>query len=117
MSFEQFRQTLTVTPAPGSYVNGVWVNGSPTPREIEASVQPTTGEQRKNVPEGYDIDSSLALGTDAANELVVAERGVVNAKSDQVTFEGKLYDVVSREPWTNQIIPHRWYVIALPDNG
>ena len=117
MSFEQFRQELTVTPSPGSFVNGYWAETSPTPYTITASVQPANGEQRKNVPEGYDIESALALGTDPANELHVAKRGEVTKKSDQVTFENRLYDVVAREPWKNQVIPHRWYVIALPDNA
>jgi hypothetical protein len=113
MGFEQFRGPLTVTRETGDYDNGYWVGDAPVQVEIQASVQPANDKQRKNVPEGYDVDSVLELGTE--DELFVAERGD-NRKSDTVEYGGQQYDVIRLERWQNQIIPHRWYVIALPDN-
>lgn len=113
MGFEQFRQTLTVTRATGAYSNGYWAENAPSTFEISASVQPANDRQRKNVPEGYDVDSVLELGTE--DELNVATRGGTQ-KSDQVTIGGQQYDVVRLERWQNQIISHRWYLVALPDN-
>ncbi len=113
MGFEQFRRDLTVTRETGDYVDGKWVGDAPVQVTIEASVQPANDKQRKNVPEGYDVDSVLELGTE--DELFVAERGS-KRKSDMVEIDGQQYDVIRLERWQNAIISHRWYVVALPDN-
>ncbi len=120
MSFEQFRQSRTVTQRPGSMSNGYWVAGAEVPVTITASVQPANDKQRKNVPEGFDVDSALEIGTDT--QLYIAERnkspdqGNNWRKSDLLTYEGQKYEVVRLERWQNAVIPHYWYIIALPDN-
>ncbi len=68
------------------------------------------------MPEGYDVDSVLEMGTDADVDLVPAERGG-DQKSDQVEYNGQQYAVIRLERWQNQIIPHKWYIIALPEKG
>jgi hypothetical protein len=115
MGFEQFRRELTITSETGDYVNGYWQAdaGQPTTSKITASVQPANDKQRKNLPEGFDVDSVLELGTESA--LYVAERGGKRL-SDKVTIDGQLYDVIRLERWQNTIISHRWYIIALRDN-
>lgn len=120
MGFEQFRQARTVTQRPGSLANGYWTASAEVPVTIYASMQPANDKQRKNVPEGFDVESAMEMGTDT--ELYIAERnkgvdpGTNWRKSDVVTHEGQKYEVVRLERWQNQIIPHYWYIIALPDN-
>lgn len=112
MSFEQFRRSLTVTREAGSYVNGYWSTPGPTQVTITASVQPANDKQRDNVPEGYDVESVLELGTESL--LVIAQAGKAS-KSDTVNIDGEEYTVIRLERWQNQIIPHYWYLVALPD--
>lgn len=112
MSFEQFRGPLTVTRITGGYVNGYWVDNPPTPVSITGSVQPANDKQRDNVPEGYDVESVMELGTESL--LVIAQAAKPN-KSDKVEIFGEQYTVVRLERWQNQIIPHYWYLVALPD--
>lgn len=86
----------------GSYIQGVWQGDSPTPFTIQASVQPAPDKVRKNLPEGYDIDSAMQLFTDT--ELHVAQRG--SQQSDTVTILGEEYHIVAIERWRNDVIPH-----------
>lgn len=113
MVFPGFNQTLSVSRPTGSHVDGYWVAGSPSTISIEASVQPADAKARKNVPEGFDVDSAYMLGT--LTLLRAAERG--GMPSDQVTLGSDVYEVVNVKPWQNDVINHYWVTVALPDNG
>lgn len=96
----------------GAYVNGVWAGESETTTTIQGSVQPTTGRQRDNIPEGYDSPSALLVITDT--KLVTAD--AEGQRGDRIQFDGEWYAVVNREPWQNDVLNHYAYVIALEDN-
>lgn len=106
-----FRQPLTITRKSGaSYVNGFWAGGSEASITIQASKQPTTGEVRKNLPEGYDIDSAFDVFTDT--ELYPAQAG--GQKSDTATISGDEYHCVALQSWQNGVINHYRATFARP---
>ncbi len=108
-----FRQPVTVRRrSGGDYVNGYWAGESETDFTIMASIQPVSGRQRFNVPQGYDSTSSQELITDT--ELLTTE--AQGQRSDIVSWRGDWFVVVNGEPWRNNVINHYRYLIALPDN-
>ena len=110
-----FRRALNVkSRSGGDYSNyGVWGGESETASTIMASVQPTTGRERNNIPEGYHPTSSFLLITDS--ELNIAEEE--GQRGDIVEYNGEWYTVVVRERWQNDVINHYAYIIALPDSA
>lgn len=108
-----FRKPLTRRARTGGYAGGYWIDGSDTDTTIYGSVQPTTGEQRSNVPQGYDSASAQLLVTDTQLDTAEAEG---NKRADQVQYRTKWYVVTVREAWQNDVINHYAYIIALPDN-
>jgi hypothetical protein len=97
LAFEIFRMPLNLRrKVPGTYVNGLWVEGSFTTIPITASVQPTTGEEMLSIPEGRRDRKTYSLFT--STEIEVIHTG---ANCDQITIFGELYDVVRVEVWQN----------------
>lgn len=108
-----FRKPLTRTQrSGGDYSRGKWAGESETTSTIYGSIQPATGRQRSNVPEGYDSTSALECITDT--ELTIAE--AEGQRGDVITWNGDEYEVVGREPWQNDVLNHYAYILALPDN-
>lgn len=118
--FEYFRSPVTLRrPAPGSYVNGRWVEGATTDSTITASIQPLTGEDMEELPEarreseGYNMYTSTQVRT-------VQEAGS-NQNADRIVFNGKEYEVHQVRPWQNNtnftIVNHYRYFILRIDNN
>lgn len=106
-----FRKPLVVTRKSGAdYVNGFWVGGTDSEITIQASRQPTSGDVRKNLPEGYDIDSAFDLFT--STELHPAKSG--GQQSDTMTILGDEFHVVRVEKWQNGVISHYRCTVARP---
>ncbi len=99
----------------GSYVRGYWEDSTQTDTTIECTVQPSTGQQRANVPEGYDSTRSKLIITQVA--LNPATSG--SQRADQIEYPSgsdEWYVVVTLEAWQAAVLPHYEYVMALPDN-
>lgn len=96
--FEVFRMPVSMQrKAPGSYVNGVWVEGALTTIPITASIQPTTGEELLSLPEGRRDRKTYALFT--STKLNVARPGI---NPDLVTIFGEVYEVIKVDIWQNR---------------
>jgi len=108
-----FRKPYTVVRRSGIQHNaatGYFSDGTPADIPITASVQPAPGDVRKNVPEGYDTDSTFVLFT--STELITATEG--GDTQDQITLFGQVYDVIQVDKWQNDVISHYRCVVARP---
>src|SRR5687767_14060388 len=50
----------------GTYVHGEWIPGVETPETILATVQPVTGKELRDMPEGVRNDARFSLWTRSA---------------------------------------------------
>ena len=109
-----FGGPLTRRARAGAYdaADGYWKDEAPVDTTIDGSVQPTTGRQRSNLPDGYNSTSALLIITDTL--MTTADQA--GTRPDQVKYNSEWYVVITREPWQNDILNHYAYVVALPDN-
>lgn len=105
-------QTLTVTrPGVTTYVNHVPVEAASTSFQIVAEVQPMSGSDRVDLPEGYRATRTLKMYTESS--LNVAD--VPNQRiSDLVAYQGETFEVIAEDdrspgPWS---VTHRKYTLA-----
>ena len=84
----------------GSRVDYKWVNGSTTPLEITASVQPlkpkemeALSEGRRSAGQAYRLYTDDSLRTTQNSE-----------KADRLTIFGNEYEIFSEDEWKNNII-------------
>jgi hypothetical protein len=98
--FEIFRVPLNIyRKSAGSYVNGLWVEGSETTIPITASIQPASGEEMLSLPEGRRNRKTYCLFTSTKIELI---RGSGNSTNpDQIQIYGERYEIIKVEPWQN----------------
>lgn len=113
--FEIFRVPLTIfRKNAGSYVDGIWVEGSETTIPITASIQPTTGEEMLSLPEGRRNKKTYSLFTSTHINVIVSGKN-----PDQIEIFGERYEVVRVDPWQNNppvfgIVNHyKFYAQAL----
>jgi hypothetical protein len=93
----------------GSFVNGVWVEGTLTPIAFDASVQALRPKEMQMLPEGRIVSQGYRLYTDY--ELKTVDTGVAK-NPDRVTLFGLEFEVFSVEPWQSGIIPHYKAVVV-----
>ena len=107
--------TLTGTRfAPGSYVNGKWVEGLGTPITISGTVQPVPGSILQTLPEGKrELDLKL-LVTDSPLNITDPMTGI---SGDIIVIEGSNWQVESVQPWQNGIMPHHEYLLIRAKEG
>lgn len=102
-AFEIFRQPITLQRlSAGSYVNGLWVEGTITTSIITASIQPMSGEELQSLPEERRVKKNYKLFT--ASQLLTVQNPTKNP--DRVIIFGELYEVYQVFPWLNNIISH-----------
>ena len=99
-----FRQDNILYRQGGGYVDGLWVDSGETPIAITASVQPATGKDMQNLPEGRRNGAVFAVYT--STEIKTAEQGPSPTKADQLVIGGVRYEALHVEPWQNNVIPH-----------
>lgn len=99
----------------GDRTNGKWVNGTTTPLEIKASVQPLSAKEMQSLPEGrratgqaYRLYTSDWLRTVEDNHIPPHLNP--DEQPDQITIFGSQYEIFSGEVWGNSIINHNKYV-------
>ncbi len=111
MSFRK-PQTIKRT-IPGSYVNGVFVEGSESTVSIMASVQPMSGEDIVAVPEGRRASDMVKLYTDS--DLFSQGDAGSGQSPDRLVWLGKDYEIHSKDVRQMNVINHyRYYAIKEP---
>lgn len=104
--------SLVVTrPTAGTFVAGLYVAGAPTTFNITASVQPLRAREMEMLPEGRRSSAAFRVYTD------VLLRTVNQENPDRVTLFGEVYEVLSVEPWQNQILNHYKAVLVKLDHA
>ena len=92
----------------GDRTNGKWVNGSTTPLEIKASVQPLSAKEMQALPEGRRATGqAYRLYT---NDILRTVLDSSNEQPDQVTIYSAQYEIFSSQVWANNIINHNKYI-------
>lgn len=80
-------QTISIgvlhSKTPGSYDHGKWVPGAPISNTLRGVIQPATGRQLMDVPEGVRTE---------ANYIVWSRQAIV--EDDTITYKGKDHRVV-----------------------
>lgn len=109
-----FRKTQTIKrTVPGSYVNGVYVEGAETTFTIQASVQPMSGEDIVSVPEGRRASDMVKLYT--STDLNSQGDAGSGQSPDRLVWLGKDYEIYSKEVRQMDVIPHyKIYAIKEP---
>lgn len=97
-----FPRALTVSRSTGSYVNGVWTS-SAVSITVMGSAQPMSGREIQALEIGRKDIGKIKLYTDTP--LVVSTEGQANS-GDVVTWQGKLWEVISTADYQNDLIPH-----------
>jgi hypothetical protein len=88
--------TVTRTEA-GARVQGRYTPGPSTTFEIVASIQPATGRQLRDLPEGQRGDETVAIYT--VTELRTRHPGSPGNEPDLVTYRGEPWTVTQVKRW------------------
>ena len=103
-----FRKPFTVSrKAPGTYVNGRWVEGVETEIGIQASQQPATASEQQTLPEGrrkgetfkYYTDTELYAATQADNDIEAKSGDII------ITSRGN-YEVIDCRVHQSGVVNH-----------
>ena len=112
-----FRKAHTLYRQLGDYVDGYWVTSGETEIAITASVQPATGKDMDNVPEGKRNRAVVVVIT--STEIMTAEQATVaddpGTEADQILRNGHRYEAVHVEDWDNDVINHYRALFARMD--
>jgi hypothetical protein len=90
----------------GSYVKGVFTEGSPSTESIKASVQPATSHDLQSLPEGRRNVKAYRLYTSTRLRMVT------DSNPDRVELYGETYEVNYEGVWQNKIINHYKYIVT-----
>lgn len=97
-----FRKPFTVlTETAGAYVSGVFVAGTKAITTIMASIQPATGEDMVNAPEGRRIHDMIRVYTSTP-----LKPAIDGHQPDIVVWQGFGYEVTSIDVRQMDVIPH-----------
>ena len=92
----------------GSYDNdGLWSPGATTSIEVLANVQPLNGKEILQLSEGDRTKQTLKIYSDSA----IPANAIVTRN-----YDGLKYEVLKRDHWIFQNIPHYKAVVALVDS-
>ena len=113
-----FGQPRTIfRPDGGDYVDGYWVVTSWTQIVISGSLQPATGKDLANLPEGERVRGIFAVYT--SSEIRTAEQATASADpgdvADEIEIGGVRYKCIHSEPWQNNVINHYKALFARKD--
>lgn len=103
--------------AAGSFVNGRYVNGASTTFDIEGSWQPLTGRQREQLPELYRTRHTASLRCDAQQTKLSPVDVGAKTRQDVVVREGRRYEIIAVEDWTDHAAPTRHIEYTLAEIG
>lgn len=101
--FGVFRKPVTVTrPAQGSFVNGIWVDGTTTTLTIDASVQPANTNDLQSLPENRRTLGVYVLYSDVPFQSAIENK----QNPDIVKINGEDYEIAKSMPWQNDVVSH-----------
>jgi hypothetical protein len=103
-----FRKPYTVIrSAPGSYVDGYWVEGAETNIVITASVQPLKVNEIEALPEGKRSSSAVKIYTDT--KLLPAKQATETAtatSADMLQYSSSAWEIVACASYQSGVISH-----------
>lgn len=103
-----FRKSITATPrTTGTLVDGIYTETASTPFTIQASVQPASARDLQLLPEGRRLSKTYRLYTDTSLHSLSTSQN-----PDRVTLEDGEYEVVTKDPWHNAVVPHYKYLVV-----
>lgn len=104
MISQLFTEKISVCRVEGSgeYIKGRFTGNRVITFDIMASVQPSTGEELQNPPEGQKTSEIINVFTD--KELFTVEKSQFK-KADVVVYNGRKFEVTKVERWAS-LIPH-----------
>lgn len=103
-----FRYQVTVeTPGPGSYQDGVWVDGVPVVTTVMGTVQPVRNDDLDKLPTGRQWGDVVRLYTDSAIPVLSENRN-----PSTIVWQGHRYEIIAHEAWQSGIISHHKYYCA-----
>jgi len=106
-NFACFRRQFTFHRSTGGqYVNGKWVKGSVIDIILTASLQPVTGDELKQLPQGRRSDQTYKMYSSIKLKTV---RDTKNP--DYTMLDGEKFEVISVSPNQNNIINHYKIII------
>lgn len=113
-----FRKAHTLfRPQASALVDGYWVVPGFDEIAITASIQPATGKDMDNVPEGKRHRAIVAVFTDT--EIKTAEQATSDTdpgtNPDEIERNGHRYEAVHAEDWDNDVINHDHALFARKD--
>lgn len=88
------KYTVTRANGAGAYVNGLWVPGGTTTFDIVASIQPISGREKQQLPEGFHTKEIRVVYTTTALQT---QNG--DALPDTVSIDGESWSVIRFERW------------------
>lgn len=109
--FSVFKKEITITRyASGTYVNGIWQPNEDSSFMIRASIQPASQKEAVLTEAGKNLTDHFLLYTFETLQLSISDTGV---PSDQVTYNTKKYELITKIEWDNNIINNNVYLIKL----
>ena len=105
------RQLLDVTRPTQNSVgdDGRIIDGTPTTLQIYASVQPADRIQMEAVPHLRDYKQLFIL---YSNSELFTSDAESKTEADKVSIQGKFYEVVTVEPWLNNVRSHYKIIVG-----
>lgn len=109
-----FRKPYTIQrTAPGSYVNGEWVEGVVSDVPITATIQPVSDQDLINFPAGTRSSDLVKIYTDA--DLFTVEDMGANQQPDRIDWFGHTYEITSKSIRQMNVINHyRYWATKVP---
>lgn len=108
----EFGQAYQVTRyAQGAYVNGVYIPGAKSTFDVVLSLQPVTGKELLNLPEGQRGRTFMKGYSPVA--LFTVEQSP-SAKADLVSFMGRIFEVQQSEVWVGDF--DHWKILVAEVN-
>jgi hypothetical protein len=80
----------------GSYTNGRWVQTGETETTLEIAIQPLSGKELDNVPEGRREKDNIKLFS--LSELLGVDP-LTGRQPDQVLYDSKRYELYKTKRW------------------
>lgn len=88
----------------GSYVNGDWVEGTPSNIVIDANVHPFSDYQVFMLPEADRSRSWMWVFT--ASELRARKEGASGYGGDRFTWDGEVYEIMKTQKYSMSVQDH-----------
>lgn len=76
---------------PGARVAGIWIEGTPTIYNADASIQPVTGQALRTLPRGQNVED---------NRLILTIFALANR--DRVDYKGESWEVYNVKDWNKR---------------